>query len=57
MPPDLRAVDLRAVVLRVDDLREALRARVVLAAFLPPMARVLSRLPRAPTRDLPSRSC
>src|ERR1700733_10651163 len=36
----------------------ALRPRaVVRVAFLPPVARLLSRRPRAPTRDLPSRSC
>jgi hypothetical protein len=34
-----------------------LLCRVVLRAFLPPIARELSRRPRAPTRDLPSRSC
>src|SRR5262245_66591483 len=38
---------------RLVDLRE----RVSLVAFLPPMARELARLPLAPTRDLPSRSC
>ena len=39
-------------------LRAALRPRVVLVlASFPPMARLLSRLPEAPTCDLPSRSC
>jgi hypothetical protein len=39
-------------------LRAALRPRAVLrVAFLPPMARLDSRRPRAPTCDLPSRSC
>src|SRR5512144_118850 len=38
--------------------RAALRPRLVVrVAFLPPMAGLLSRRPRAPTRDLPSRSC
>ena len=31
--------------------------RVVRLAFLPPIARELSRLPRAPTCDFPSFSC
>ena len=38
--------------------RAALCPRTVVPlAFLPPIARVDSRLPRAPTCDLPSRSC
>jgi hypothetical protein len=38
--------------------RADLRPRaVVLVAFFPPIAGLLSRRPRAPTCDLPSRSC
>ena len=47
-------VDMRDFVLRP---AAALVRRVVVFAFFPPMARVLSRRPLAPTRDLPSRSC
>jgi hypothetical protein len=42
----------------VERARAALRPpAVVRLTFLPPIARVDSRLPRAPTCDLPSRSC
>ena len=58
LPLRLDEPDLR---LRADELwarREELAlCRVVFVAFLPPIARELSRFPRAPTRDLPSRSC
>jgi hypothetical protein len=53
-----RAVLRRAVDFRAEDLRPLEERRLVVRlAFLPPIARELSRLPRAPTRDLPSRSC
>src|SRR5438309_7773036 len=51
-----------AEVLARDPLWDVLRPRedlrpVVRVAFSPPIARLLSRRPRAPTCDLPSRSC
>src|ERR1700722_19142658 len=42
---------------RARDLAAFLPRAVLLVAFLPPIARLLSRRPRVPTCDLPSRSC
>ena len=51
------ALRLRAELLCVRREVLGLLCRVVPVAFLPSMARELSRLPRAPTCDLPSFSC
>ena len=53
---EAEAYELRRFAVRRLATRDFVRL-VLRVAFSPPMARELSRRPRAPTRDLPSFSC